>query len=136
MKTQHNTLMLYDSDCLFCSRAVTFLLRHSDSGLKFTSINGEIGESWLRLLGEEARGPLLRTIFVIEETEILQRSDAVLALARHMKWPWRLLARLVQIIPLGLRDHAYDFVARNRYRFQRPRTSCQRPGQASGNRII
>jgi predicted DCC family thiol-disulfide oxidoreductase YuxK len=43
------------------------------------------------------------------------RSDAVLRAVGSLAGPWR-LARLARLIPRGLRDRAYDWIARHRHR--------------------
>lgn len=51
------------------------------------------------------------------------RSDAVLAIARVLGGPWRLVA-LARCFPRRLRDWAYDLFARNRTRWFGRDTSC------------
>ncbi len=67
-----------------------------------------------------------RTIVVIEDGRALERSDAALAIARRMPFPWIMLGAF-RVLPRGLRDALYRMVARNRYRWFGRTESCMAP---------
>lgn len=50
-------------------------------------------------------------------------SDAVLSIYEGLGYPWR-LARVLRIIPEGVRDPLYRLIAKNRYRWFGRRESC------------
>ncbi len=52
------------------------------------------------------------------------RSEAVLSLAAAVGW-W-LIATLGRLLPLGLRDGLYRWIAQNRYRLFGTRDTCER----------
>lgn len=59
------------------------------------------------------------------EGSLLTRSAGVLHLLRRLGGAWRVLAALSGLVPRPLRDAAYDFVARIRFRlFDRPDDAC------------
>jgi predicted DCC family thiol-disulfide oxidoreductase YuxK len=66
------------------------------------------------------------TIVVIQDGRALERSDAVLAIARRMRVPWPVLG-VFRLLPRGLRDVLYRFVARNRYRWFGRADACMVP---------
>ena len=47
---------------------------------------------------------------------LLARSDAFLHILRRLGGGWKILAAVLSVVPRGLRDAAYDFIARVRYR--------------------
>ncbi|MHA6645841.1 thiol-disulfide oxidoreductase DCC family protein [Mesorhizobium sp. A623] len=51
---------------------------------------------------------------VITPSETLDRSDATVALLRHMRAPWRWLT-VLRVLPKPLRGGVYDIIARKRY---------------------
>jgi len=53
---------------------------------------------------------------LICQDKVLLRSDAVLAIARGLRFPWPLL-NVFRIVPRPIRDGAYRIFARNRYRW-------------------
>ena len=60
--------------------------------------------------------PPLDSIMLICQGKVLLRSDAVLAIARGLRFPWPFLA-VFRIVPRPIRDGAYRIFARNRYRW-------------------
>lgn len=66
------------------------------------------------------------TIVVIQDGRALERSDAVLAIARRMRFPWSVLG-VFRVLPRGLRDVLYRFMARNRYRWFGRADACMVP---------
>ncbi len=60
--------------------------------------------------------PPLDSIMLICQGKVLLRSDAVLAIARGLRFPWPLLT-VFCIVPRPIRDGAYRIFARNRYRW-------------------
>jgi len=65
----------------------------------------------------EQRAALPDSIVVLTDTgSLLVRSDAFIHILRRLGGGWRFLAGIVDVIPRSLRDLAYDFIARVRYR--------------------
>ena len=60
--------------------------------------------------------PPLDSIMLICQGKVLLRSDAVLAIASGLRFPWPLLT-VFRIVPRPIRDGAYRIFARNRYRW-------------------
>ncbi|MGH7856901.1 MAG: thiol-disulfide oxidoreductase DCC family protein, partial [Candidatus Binatia bacterium] len=68
----------------------------------------------------------LDTIVLVGEGRAYLRSAAALRILRGLGLPWSLLYVLVAI-PRPLRDAAYDWFARNRYRWFGTREECRLP---------
>ncbi len=117
--------LFYDGHCGLCHRFVRFVLAEDPKGatFRFAPLNGELFRD---TVVEEDRGSLPDSL-VVQTTEgaILTRSVAVLHILRLLGGIWRLSAGLARVIPTGLSNQAYDFVARVRYRlFARARDVC------------
>ncbi len=81
---------------------------------RFAPLQSEAGAALLREHGVDPTRP--HTILLVKDGRAYYRSDAVLEIARELpgvRWPARLLA----LVPRRLRDRAYGFVARHRYRW-------------------
>lgn len=118
MSTDLPPVLLYDGDCGFCSRTVQFVLAHEPrarrTALRFAPLGGAFGAS------VRATVPALSRVdsvvwFDAARGIALVRSDAALALARHLGGGWRLLAAFGRLIPRALRDSAYNLIARHRH---------------------
>jgi predicted DCC family thiol-disulfide oxidoreductase YuxK len=109
------TIILFDGACNLCSGAVRFVIaRDPHARCRFASLQSS------------AASATPSTIVVIEGGRALERSDAVLAIARRMRFPWPVLG-VFGVLPRGLRDVLYGFVARNRYRWFGRAEACMAP---------
>jgi predicted DCC family thiol-disulfide oxidoreductase YuxK len=108
--------LFYDGHCGLCHRAVKFILRHDRSGQAFRFAPLQ-GETFLAQVAAERRVGLPDSVVVLTHAgELLVRSDAFLHIYRRLGGGWRALAAVLSVVPRGLRDIVYDFVARIRYR--------------------
>jgi predicted DCC family thiol-disulfide oxidoreductase YuxK len=108
-------IVLFDGVCNLCHGAVQWILAHDRKGLfRFASLQSRIAKETVTAAG----GPAitLESIVLIENGRIRTESDAVIAIASHLGFPWS-LAILGRILPRAGRDAIYRWVARNRYRW-------------------
>jgi predicted DCC family thiol-disulfide oxidoreductase YuxK len=97
-----------------CNGTVRWVLRHEHrNDIVFAAIQSESGADLLRRAVLDPNDPM--TFLFIENDRVLTRSDALIALANHLKRPWRWLTSL-HFVPRRWRDALYDGVARNRFR--------------------
>lgn len=106
-------LVLYDGYCSFCNSWVRFILRY-EQGPHYHFMPLQSSEA-AALLGPFQRDPQnLDSVYVLEDGQLWERSDAALRIVRHLRWPWRGLAPLVWV-PRILRNVVYDAIGRYRY---------------------
>lgn len=135
-----NPIILYDGVCGLCNRLVQFLLKHDRHGrLRYASLQSDFAAKVLQRHGFDPKD--LDTLHVVEnydqQTErVLQRSDAILRAGRELGGLWSPFAALAKIIPRPLRDLAYRFVARNRYRVFGKYDTCMLPDPNQRNRFL
>lgn len=127
-------LIVFDGECVLCSGSARFVLRR-DRARRFllTTAQDGAGQALYGALGLPRRE--FESMLVVEDGVVLSDSDAVLAVAAGLGWPWR-LAGLARLVPAPLRDAAYRLVARNRYRWFGRRESCWRPDPADADRVL
>lgn len=112
---QEPEYIFYDGHCGLCHRAVKFVLAHDRSGntFRFAPLQGQTIQSYI---SAERRASLPDSFVVLtREGALLMRSSASLYILERLGGGWRILANIVRVIPRGLRDLVYDFVARTRY---------------------
>jgi predicted DCC family thiol-disulfide oxidoreductase YuxK len=119
-------VLLFDGTCALCNGTVQFVLDHErDQALRFAPLQSETASRLLAPHGlAVAAEP--ETIVLVEAGRAYTHSAAALRVAAHLRWPWRLAGALV-IVPRVLRDLAYRFVARNRYRWFGREEVCRLP---------
>ncbi len=127
-------IVIFDGVCNFCSTTVRVILQNDRDGrLRFAPLQSRLGGKLLRLHGVD---PVeADTFLVIEGGRALTRTDAALAIARHLRFPWNLY-RTVGILPRGLRDAAYRLIAKNRYRWFGKRDACFVPTPEERSRFL
>ena len=135
-----NPIVLYDGLCGLCNRSVQFLLRHDKAGrFRFASLQSDFAE---KVLGRHGLDPKdLDTVHVVENYDqpgerVLQRSDAVLRAGRELGGLWGACASIARVVPRGLRDLFYRFVATNRYRVFGKYDACMLPDPNQRSRFL
>jgi len=127
-------LIVFDGECVLCSRTAQFVLkRDRRRRFRLTTAQGETGQRLYRELGLPTAA--FETMLVVQDGRTLTESDAALAIASGLGWPWR-AASAARIVPRPLRDAAYRLIARNRYRWFGRREICWAPAPDVADRIV
>ncbi len=126
-------VLLYDGECGLCNRTVRFLLRLDRRGaLRFAPLQGPAAQAYLRAHGLPA-DDFETLVFVPDwarrdRPEFLLRTDGVVGALRACGNPAANVLAWMRVVPRGLRDMGYRFVARTRYRlFGQWDTACPLP---------
>ncbi|HTQ30460.1 MAG TPA: DCC1-like thiol-disulfide oxidoreductase family protein [Opitutaceae bacterium] len=123
-------VLLFDGECGLCNRVVRRLLQLDRRGvLRFAPLQGPAAQEFLRAHGLPTQD-FSTLVFVPDwaqrgEKTFLLRTDGVIA-ALHAcgrKGP----ASMLRLVPRGLRDAGYKFVARTRYKLFGPWQTCPLP---------
>ncbi|MSR33973.1 MAG: DUF393 domain-containing protein [Phycisphaerales bacterium] len=132
-------IILFDGQCNVCNTFVQFIIRRDPAGkFQFAPLQSEAAARALQAAAfkptqcdQPARAcvptsnitptapptsPPLDSIMLICQGKVLLRSDAVLAIARGLRFPWPMLT-VFRVVPRPIRDGAYRIFARNRYRW-------------------
>jgi predicted DCC family thiol-disulfide oxidoreductase YuxK len=127
-------IVVFDAQCLLCSGWVRFILkRRHGSRIRFASIQGATGR---RLLAEAGLQPdHLQTLLVVDRGRWWQHTAAILRVLDALGWPWK-LAWLGWLVPAPVRDSAYRWVARRRYRIFGRSESCMLPPDGTAHRFL
>ena len=132
-------LVLYDGVCGLCNRLLQFLLRHDHRRVfSFASLQSDIGQS---IVVRSGRNPGEMTSFYVvadyktAASRVFTRSNAALFVAAELGWPWK-AARWMRVLPKGIRDRAYEVVARSRYRLFGRYDRCPIPSPEFRSRFI
>jgi len=127
-------IIVFDAQCLLCSAWVQFLLKHDRRGLfRFASIQGKTGQALLAQAGLPSVG--LETLLLVDGPRSWQHTAAILRVLHGLGWPWR-FAWLGWLLPAPLRDSAYRWIARRRYRLFGHSDTCLMPSAATRQRFL
>ena len=122
-------IVLFDGVCNLCAGAVRFIIpRDRRARFRFAALQSDAAREILEWVGApipepEASPP---SLVLVANGRAHVRSGAALRIAAGLDRGWPLLAVFL-VIPAPLRDLAYRFVARNRYRWFGKETACDVP---------
>ena len=115
-------------------RLVRFLLRHDRAGrYRFAAMQTAAGRRLLTENGLDADDPV--SFLLLEGDAARTDSDAIIAVLTGLGGPWR-LAGLARLVPAALRDPAYRWLARNRYRWFGRSDACLVPDSSLRDRFL
>ncbi len=132
-------IVLYDGLCGLCDGVVQFLLRHDSKDVfRFAPQQSNFAQQILTRHGFDAT--TTETICLIENygqpsEQVLTKSAATLRIAEGLGGIGN-AARIANILPPPLRDAAYDWIARNRFRFFGRRTECRLASPAEQHKFL
>lgn len=116
-------LILFDGVCNLCNNAVAWIIKRDRNAIfTFASRQSAAGAQMLATLAVTPPD----SIVLIDAAGVHTHSDAVLRIARTLGFPWS-LAAIAFILPSGLRNLVYSWIARNRYRWFGKQETCMMP---------
>lgn len=127
-------VIVFDAQCVLCSGNAQFVLRHDQAGhFRLAAMQGEVGTTLYRRFGIDPANP--ETLIVVIRGRALHDSEAVFAIWNGLGWPWKALCGF-RLVPRGLRDAIYRFIARNRYELFGRRAECWVPSPEFAERML
>ena len=127
-------ILLFDGVCNLCNASVQWVLQHDRDGqFRFAALQSDTGQKLLHQHGLSAED--FDTVVLADGEHLFLRSDAPLEIARRIGGFWAVFY-VFKIVPRPLRDAAYNFVARNRYRWFGRREECMLPRPAWKGRFL
>jgi predicted DCC family thiol-disulfide oxidoreductase YuxK len=129
-----NPIIIFDGVCVMCSAWARFILRQDRSGrYRLLPAQSELGTALYRHYGLDPVN--YETNVLIENGMAYFKSTGTIRMFVSLGLPWSLMA-VFRVIPEGIRDQAYEFIARNRYRWFGRRESCFIPTESEKARFL
>ena len=127
-------IILFDGLCNLCNNSVQFIIRYDKKRkFKFASLQSDIAQKLIPDFKQESNLP--ESIILIENRKMYQQSTAALRIAKRLQFPISLLFAF-SIVPRFIRDGAYQWIAKNRYRWFGKRASCMVPSTELKERFL
>ncbi|MCI0588027.1 MAG: DCC1-like thiol-disulfide oxidoreductase family protein [Planctomycetes bacterium] len=117
--------VFFDGGCGLCHRFVRFALAEDAGGTRFR-FSPLDGDAFRATIPPERRAGLPDSVVLLAaDGAIRTKSEAILRVAERLGGIWRVLGTAARLLPRGIRDLAYDLVARSRRRlFEAPAQAC------------
>lgn len=116
-------IILFDGDCNLCDAAVQYIIKYDKSDVfRFVSLQSELGQRLLKHIGIQS--DKMDSIVLYEPgIAYYYKSSAALEIAKNLQGIFT-LATLFRLLPSGIRDLLYDYVAKKRYKWYGKKESC------------
>lgn len=127
-------LILFDGVCNWCVFWVQFIIRRDPGKMfHFASLQSPVGQKILKKLGLPNED--FKTMIFVENDRYFTKSSAALKIIRRMGGFWPIIYVFI-VIPSGIRDLFYDFVAKNRYGWFGRKKECLQPSPDLKDRFL
>ncbi len=127
------TILLFDGVCNFCDNLVLFVHKwNKNQEIRFASLQSDFGQNILSNVGLSTQE--LKTLIFIENGKIHTHSTGALKLLKHLGF-WKIFYVFI-FVPTPIRNWAYNFIAKNRYKWFGKKESCSLPTPELRNRFL
>ena len=127
-------VVVFDGDCVLCSRFFRFVLRRDRAQrFRFVIAQSPLGQTLYDELGLPRDD--FETNLVFARGRLFTHADAFAAAMRELGWPWRVCAAILWT-PRWPKTPLYLAIARNRYRLFGRHDSCLVPDSALRARFL
>lgn len=122
-------IILFDGVCNLCDSAVQFVIQHDKKdNFRFVALQSNLGQEILNYIGIDTKN--IDSIILYEPgVAYYYKSRAALEIAKDLGGFFH-LGTLFKIIPTGISDQLYDYIAKNRYKWYGKKESCMMPTKA------
>jgi len=132
MKTENQKILFYDGNCAFCSFWVQFFSdRDKNKNIYYAPLQGQTAQSILSkefIINKES-------IVFFYEGKFLTKSDAILKAFKEINYAPDILF-FANLIPKSILNHAYDFIARHRYKLFGHNSICPIPSEELKRQLL
>jgi predicted DCC family thiol-disulfide oxidoreductase YuxK len=119
-------IILFDGVCNLCNSAVQFIIKHDKGDVfRFVALQSELGQEIIKYIGIDSKN--IDSIVLYEpKVAYYYKSDAALQIAKILDGLFP-MGFIFIIIPTGIRNRLYDYIAKNRYKWYGKKDSCMIP---------
>lgn len=118
-------IILFDGVCNLCDYSVQYIIKKdTNDKFRFVSLQSTLGKEIINYLGISKQN-IDSIVLYIPQKAYYYKSGAVLEIAGEL--PYLNWFRIFKIIPAGLRDFVYEYIAKNRYKWYGKKSECMIP---------
>lgn len=119
-------IILFDGVCNLCDTLVQFVIKHDSKDVfRFLALQSELGKEITKHIGLDKKH--IDSIVLYEPgIAYFYKSDAALEIAKNLGGFFH-FGTVFKIIPTGIRNALYDYIAQNRYKWFGKKEACPLP---------
>ncbi|PZR21869.1 MAG: thiol-disulfide oxidoreductase [Flavobacterium psychrophilum] len=119
-------IILFDGVCNLCDNTVQFIIKHDKNDIfRFVALQSDLGQKIVNYIGLDTSK--MDSIILYEPGQAYYyKSQAALKIAKELSGIYSWLS-IFKILPSGLSDKVYDYIAKNRYKWYGKKDECMLP---------
>ncbi len=119
-------IILFDGVCNLCEASVKFVIKYDTKDVfRFVALQSDLGKEIIKYIGLDNKN--IDSIILYEPGIAYNyKSAAALEIAKNLGGFFH-FGTIFRLIPNGLRNLIYDYVAKNRYKWYGKKESCLIP---------
>ena len=123
MNKKNRSIIIFDGICNLCNGFIDFIIKHDrNKYFELVTNQSQKGKTILMNAGIKIDGN--ETVYLFDNKQVYTHSKAVLKVLKDLGFPWSIFYCFI-IIPTGLRDAIYRFIASRRYKWFGKREICR-----------
>ena len=128
-------IILFDGVCNLCDAAVQFVIQNDKKDVfRFVALQSELGQEILKHI--EINSKNIDSIILYEPgVAYYYKSQAALEIAKSLGGFFH-FGTFFRIIPTGIRNQLYDYIAKNRYKWYGKKESCLIPTEPLKSKFL
>jgi len=132
---QNKKIILFDGVCNLCDSSVQFIIKHDKKDVfRFVALQSELGKEIISHIGIDSKN--IDSIVLYEPgIAYYYKSEAALQIAKNLGG-FSLLGTFLKVIPMGIRNRLYDYIAKNRYKWYGKKETCMFPTTELKSRFL
>ncbi|MDG2450757.1 MAG: DCC1-like thiol-disulfide oxidoreductase family protein [Saprospiraceae bacterium] len=115
--SEQNAIILYDGDCILCSRFVQWVIHHDKKDVVRFCCFQKIENDPFKMDDSYS------TVVMISEGQYYTKSEVIFRIVEINGGFWSLFLPF-KFVPLFIRNYIYDWIARNRYNWFGQKKNC------------
>lgn len=132
---KNKKIILFDGVCNLCNAAVQFVIQHDKKDVfRFVALQSELGQEILKHIGINPKN--IDSVILYEPgISYYYKSTAAIEIAKSLGGFWH-LGTVFRIIPTGIRNQLYNYIAKNRYKWYGKTETCWIPTQELKSKFL
>lgn len=119
-------LILFDGVCNLCNSSIVYVIKHDKHDrFRFAPLQSKTGKAVINKFNINTT-KTDSILLYSEDFGLKTKSSAALAIASKLGFPRNIIS-IFSIVPAFIRNWAYDFIAKNRYKWYGKKESCMIP---------
>jgi predicted DCC family thiol-disulfide oxidoreductase YuxK len=128
-------IILFDGVCNLCESSVLFVIKHDTKDVfRFVALQSDLGKEIIEHIGLSKKN--IDSVILYEPgISYNYKSAAALEIAKNLGGFFH-LGTIFKIIPSGLRNVLYDYIAKNRYLWYGKKDNCLLPTEEIKSKFL